>query len=172
MAKKRRFIIDIDEETNEKKLIASDIILLVVFGLLIALVITLLVKLFEKKEDPRSQFADLVIPIIEKNKTSEISVDLASIKGKSYIIKIHNYKNKLLNSHEINYTIEINNKSKVAIEIFKNANKKDIAKSNNNLVIKNNKLAANKKQEDIYKIVVVDSKDLTSNDLIDIKIVS
>ena len=61
---KRRFIIDFDEETNKKKIVVGDVLLLVVFGVLIALVVTLMLTAKKEKDNPSNVFADLIVTIV------------------------------------------------------------------------------------------------------------
>ena len=172
MARKRRFIIDYDEETNEKKLVWSDILLLLIFGLLLALIVIMSLTIMKKKDDSSNEYSDLVIPILRKNSTNELSVDLSKIEDKEYLIKITNYRNDTINQEEISYNVEIENKSEVSIEIYKNEYKKDLASDNANFTIENNTLGTKKKQEDIYKIIVTDEKKLTSKNSLKINITS
>ncbi len=173
MAKKRRFIIDIDEETNEKRLVVSDIILLLVLGSLIVLVVVLLLTAINKEKEKEDNFADLVVPVVEENSNSEFSIDLSALKGNSYLIKVVNYKNKdQVNSKELSYDLEIINENEVKIEVYKNQIKDNLATSNSGLLIEKNILSSKQKQEDNYKIVVSSARKLTKDDLLTIRITS
>ena len=169
MARKRRFIIDIDEETNKKKLVLSDIILLLVFGGLIALVIWLVLMVAKKEKDP----TNIVAPIIEKGSKNEFTVNLDKIEDKKYIIRVVNYRNDIINKNEMDYDIEVINENNVEIEIYKNEIEDNLASINNkDLFIEKNVLKAEEKQDDVYKIVVVSDKDLTKKDTLKIIITS
>ncbi len=173
MARKRRFIIDIDEETNKKKLVLSDIILLLVFGGLIALVIWLVLMVAKKEKDPTNIVADMVVPIIEKGSKNEFTVNLDKIEDKKYIIRVVNYRNDIINKNEMDYDIEVINENNVEIEIYKNEIEDNLASINNkDLFIEKNVLKAEEKQDDVYKIVVVSDKDLTKKDTLKIIITS
>ncbi len=172
MAKKRRFIIDIDEQTQKKKIIYSDIILMIVFGLLLALIVYLSLTIFQKKDDPSNEHANLVIPVLEEKTNNSFSVDLSRLKDKEYIIKVTNFKNNIINTSPLEYTIEISNPSKVKIKLYKNEGSEAIATSSNDLSVKNNKLLPDTQQEDVYKILILETKNISSKDMITIKISS
>ena len=173
MAKKRRFIIDIDEETNKKKLVLGDIVLLIIFGGLIALIISLFLTVIKNEKEPQNIYADLIVPVIEEKSHNEFSINLSEIKNNKYIIKVTNYRKKdIINIKEMSYDLEVINKKNVAIELYKNEIKDNLISKNNSVLIEKNMLKANKKQEDVYKIVVVDDKKLTSKDTLKIKISS
>ena len=172
MARKRRFIIDIDEETNEKRLVWSDILLLIVFGTLIALIVILALNIVKKKDDVTSEYSDLVIPILKQKSANKMSIDLSQLENKEYTIKVTNYRNDIINDNEISYSVEVENTNKISIEIYKNEIKKNLADYNGNFTIENNTLRAKQKQEDIYKIIVTDPRSLTSEDILKINITS
>ncbi len=170
---RRRFIIDIDEETNKKKLVVSDIILLLIFGSLIALIVVLLLTAKKEKEDPVNTYSDLVVPIIEEKSKNEFTVDLSAIKNKEYTVKITNYyKEEKPIDHEISYTFEVINSKEISIELYKNDLEKDLMASLDDVSLERNILKANKKQEDLYKIVVTSEEKLTDKDTIKILITS
>ncbi len=172
MAKKRRFIIDIDEETNKKKLVLGDIVLLIIFGCLIALVVSLILTAIKKKDEPTNIVADLVVPIIEENSKNEFTVNLSEIKNNKYILKVTNYRKDIINDREFSYDLEVVNDKKIDIEIYKNQIPDNLATTNSGLILEKNFLGTIKKQEDVYKIVVVDDKKLTSEDTLKIIISS
>lgn len=173
MAKRRRFIIDIDEETNKKKLVLGDVVLLIIFGGLIALIISLILTVAKNEKEPQNVFADLIVPVIEEKSYNEFSINLAEIKDNKYIIKVTNYrKENIINIKEVSYNLEVINKENVEIELYKNEIKDNLISKNNSVLIEKNMLKASKKQEDVYKIVVVDDKKLTSKDTLKIIISS
>ena len=172
MARKRRFIIDIDEETNEKKLVWSDILLLIIFGVLLSIIVILSLSIMKKKEAANTEYSDLVIPILKQKSTNKMFIDLSQIENKEYSIKITNYRKDIINEDEISYAVEVENPNKISIEIYKNEIKKNLADDNGNFTIGNNTLRSKIKQEDIYKIIVTDQRKLTSEDKLQLNIVS
>ena len=172
MARKRRFIIDIDEETNKKRLVWSDIFLLIIFGLLLALIVILTLNIMKRKDAANTEYSDLVIPVLKQKSSNEMSIDLSQIDDKEYTIKVTNYRNDIINENEIRYSIEVENTNNISIEIYKNEIKKNLADDNGNFTIENNTLGAKKKQEDIYKIIVTDQRKLSTKDVLKINITS
>ena len=117
--KKRKKKIDIKQMDKLDLLMIGVIILLGIY--IIFLGFKLGFEVTHKDDTPK---AHIVIPIIEKNSSSTITLTMSEFKENSeYIFKVNNYRNNDINSEDINYTINIRNENEADISIYKNDSK-------------------------------------------------
>ena len=160
------------KKKNVQDLLNSVKTLTIIFSLLLVLVIFLLIVCVIKyKESKENAFANMVIPIYETNTDYEFSINAKTLSEvDEYTFKITNYKKNDINKEEIPYKIEIKNDTNSIIKVTKDDSIKDLMKNQKETIIAENTLKKDKKQNIYYHIRITKSKDLTSKDLIYIKI--
>lgn len=115
---------------------------------------------------------DLVIPVLEANSESELSVEVADLEEgatKEYILVVSNYKDKEILEKSITYDVDITPTESVEVKVYKN-NSSDNLITEDDLLIENNKLKAKEKIEDTYKIVIKAKQQPKKQEKITIKI--
>lgn len=154
---------------NEKILLISFI------ALLILVIILAFVAVNKKKEYDKKQSADIIMPIIEKGVNNTFNVDISNLKEKglkSYSFKITNYKDKKVNSKQIEYKLSINTlENDVELKLYKNKDDKNLLANSNKYEI-TAKLPKDKKQEDVYTLIIKANKAIDKNKIIEIKVAS
>lgn len=160
----------IPEKTeNEKILLISFIVLLIL------VIILAFVAVNKKKEYDKKQSADITMPIIEKSVNNTFNVDISNLKEKglkSYSFKITNYKDKKINSKQIEYKISINTlENDVELKLYKNKDDKNFLADLEKYEI-TAKLPKDKKQEDVYTLIIKANKAIDKNKTIEIKLAS
>ncbi len=160
----------IPEKTgNEKILLVSFV------ALLILVIILAFVAVNKKKEYDKKQSADIIMPIIEKGVNNTFNVDISNLKEKglkSYIFRITNYKDKKINSKQIEYKISINTlENDVELKLYKNKDDKNLLANSNKYEI-TAKLPKDKKQEDVYTLIIKANKEIEKNQTIEVKVLS
>lgn len=160
------------KKKNVQDLLNSVKTLTIIFSLLLVLVIFLLVVCVIKyKESKENAFANMVIPVYETNTDYEFSINAKTLSEvDEYTFKITNYRKDEINKEEIPYKIEIKNDTNSTIKVTKDDSVKDLMKDQKDTIIAENTLKKDKKQNIYYHIRIKNSKDLTSKDLIYIKI--
>lgn len=152
-----------------------ELVLLIVFIALLILTIFLGIKAVSAKNEQKEHIiADIVIPVLGTDANNEISVDLSNMKKgaiKEYTFKISNSKNGKVNLEEVNYLLEFVENDNVDVEIFKNENTEAIVLDSDSK-LKDNKLSAIEKQEDVYTLKIKALKKIKDKELLTIKIVS
>lgn len=166
---------EVKKETNNKKKTPrskQDNALLGTFITLIVLVIVLAAVALNMKNISTNDKANIVIPVLEANSESEISVDISDMtKGdtKEYIFKVSNYKNKSVIEEDITYDIGITPSENASIKLYKNSSEKNLI-DENDLLIEDNKLPKNNKTEDEYHLIIEAISNPETKDVITIKI--
>ena len=115
---------------------------------------------------------DLVIPVLEANSESELSVEVADLEEgatKEYILVVSNYKDKQVLEKSITYDVDITPTESVEVKVYKN-NSSDNLITEDDLLIENNKLKAKEKTKDTYKIVIKAKQQPKKQEKINIKI--
>lgn len=152
---------------QDKALIGTFILLIILVSVLGAVVLNL--NNIEKNND-----SELTIPIIENSSDNEISIeveDMEKTSTKEYIFKVTNYKDKQILQKALTYDVGIIPSENTSVKVYKN-NSSDNLITENDLLIENNKIKANKKQEDIYKLVINAKETPKKKEIIRIKISS
>ena len=155
----------------------SEIILTLVFVLLLISVITLLcVAVSKKNEFKQKQSADIVIPIIEKETNNTLNVDILELKGnslKDYSFHITNYKGNNINKEKMSYSILLStNDNDVTLKLYKNGAEDNLLKNQSSYELKGLKLINNKKQDDVYTLVIKANKNIEKKQNVSIQIIS
>lgn len=155
----------------------SEIILTLVFVLLLISVITLLcVAVSKKNEFKQKQSADIVIPIIEKETNNTLNVDISELKGnslKDYSFHITNYKGNNINKEKMSYSILLStNDNDVTLKLYKNGTEDNLLKNQSSYKLKDLKLINNKKQDDVYTLIIKANKNIEKKQSVSIQIIS
>ena len=155
----------------------SEIILTLVFVLLLISVITLLcVAVSKKNEFKQNQSADIVIPIIEKETNNTLNVDISELKGnslKDYSFHITNYKGNNINKEKMSYSILLStNDNDVTLKLYKNGTEDNLLKNQSSYELKDLKLINNKKQDDVYTLIIKANKNIEKKQSVSIQIIS
>lgn len=155
----------------------SEIILTLAFVLLLISVITLLcVAVSKKNEFKQKQSADIVIPIIEKETNNTLNVDISELKEnslKDYSFHITNYKGNNINKEKMSYSILLStNDNDVTLKLYKNGTEDNLLKNQSSYELKDLKLINNKKQDDVYTLIIKANKNIEKKQSVSIQIIS
>lgn len=149
--------------TNEKFLLGVFILLAIFVCILGCLVI---------RETNKTRVIDktnIVLPMIEENAKNTVKIDAFGLtKERFYVIKVTNYRDKLINKEEIKYTIDVENDTKATIKVTKNEDETNLIKNNKKTVITGQELTKGKKQEDYYYVSIVHDGGVVKGDTIKI----
>ena len=152
----------IKKRVSSNKKSISEKIMFAIFCLLLILVIVLGIVAINKKNSTKATGrANITIPIIEENSQNELSIDISNMKKgeeKEYIFKITNTQDNNINKVTLKYSIKFTKPSSVTLSLYKNDTDKNLLLNQDNLVLSNNKLLRNKKQTDIYKLIIKNDK--------------
>ena len=159
------------ETQVEKKLVLNQekalAVTLVVLAILV--VILLVIALVQKNRSKDLEKSSITIPVLEENVESRIAINLNELpETKEYVFVVSNYKDKEVNKKSLEYDVEITNNDNVRIEIYKNGKKKNAL--DDDCEVEDNKLTKNKKQEDVYKLVIKDTKNIKKDSQLVIEI--
>lgn len=167
MTKKRK-------SRKKKKEIRTERILLGVFIVLLILVIVLGVMVFQKNKEAKSSTnANISVPVFKVGSEENISLSVKALSLEDeYILKITNKMKEKVNKEEIIYDLVIENSSDCKIKITKNHNKKNLMVDQKTTKIEGEKLKKDNLDEVFYHIEITDSKKISDDDKINIKIVS
>ena len=159
------------ETQVEKKLVLNQekalAVTLVVLAILV--VILLVIALVQKNRSKDLEKSSITIPVLEENVESRIAINLNELpETKEYVFVVSNYKDKEINKKSLEYDVEITNNDNVRIEIYKNGKKKNAL--DDDYEVEDNKLTKNKKQEDVYKLVIKDTKNIKKDSQLVIEI--
>lgn len=163
------------KDTNKlKDKITTEKILLIVFILLLILVICLSVMVFKKKkENDEKLAANLVIPVLKAGTEENITLNVDSlVNEEEYILKLTNYRKNEVNKEEIPYTITVENNSDSEIEVTKDYSDYNLMIDQESIIIEDQKLRGDAKQDVFYHIKVTKKSDIKEEDKINIKIAS
>lgn len=151
------------------------ILLISFIALLVLVIILTIVAVNKKKEYDKKQSTDIIMPIIEKGVNNTFNIDISNLKEKglkSYSFKITNYKDKKTNSKQIEYKLSINTlENDVELKLYKNKDDKNLLTNSEKYEI-TAKLPKDKKQEDVYTIIIKANKATGKNKTIEVKVAS
>ncbi len=150
------------EETKKVTIDQEKALAVTLIILAIIVVILLVIALVQKSSNKTKEQSHITIPVLEENVESRISINLSELsESNEYVFIVSNYKDKDINKKVIDYDIEITNNDNVRVEIYKNDIKNTVI--DNDYEVEGNKLTKNKKQEDVYKLVITDTKNIKEN---------
>ena len=160
------------QSKKETKRIDSLMALKIVFCLLLILVIVLSVIVAKKKKEFSDKVsANIVITVVNKEDEAPFSINAKALKKEGqYIFRIANYKSTEINSEDLNYYIDIQNKSNCKISINKYGDKENLMTDQKETTIDGGKVVKNKKDSIYYVVKIISSDKINNKDQINVKI--
>ena len=160
------------KKNTKKQTINQEKILAITFVLLAILVIILLIVALKQKNERKARNeSHITVPVLEENTTSNISINLKEFKEENtneYVFIVSNYRQDKINKKELEYDINITNSDNIDIKLYKNDDTTNIL--DEDLEVEDNILVKNKKQEDIYKLVITKNDKIKDSSVINIEI--
>ena len=160
------------KKNTKKQTINQEKVLAIIFvALAILVIILLIVALKQKNERKARNESHITVPVLEENTTSNISINLKEFKEENtneYIFIVSNYRQDKINKKELEYDINITNSDNIDIKLYKNDDTTNIL--DEDLEVEDNILVKNKKQEDIYKLVITKNDKIKDSSVINIEI--
>ena len=136
-----------------------DKILLVIFIFLLCTVVALgIIHLNKKDRISKQEKSNIVIPLLENNINDKITINIEDLKkGKlmNYRFKIRNYREGIINKHELKYILKFEVGDNMDFKLYENNKFKNI--KNNTL---ENILKAKTKEEYSYTIAITAKEDI------------
>jgi hypothetical protein len=155
-----------------RRFITSYGFLYTAFAILFVIVIMLALMVFTHKEDDKGVRSNIVFSIVEKETQSYLDMDLETLVGKEYILKVTNYRGNRLNTKGAHYTIAVTNNTNVEIEVLKNNQGENLITDMNYSVIEGEELSKTEKEEVIYYFRVKNADKIKAGDKIRIEVAS
>lgn len=160
------------KKNTKKQSINQEKVLAIIFvALAILVIILLIVALKQKNERKARNESHITVPVLEENTTSNISINLKEFKEENtneYVFIVSNYRQDKINKKELEYDINITNSDNIDIKLYKNDDTTNIL--DEDLEVEDNILVKNKKQEDIYKLVITKNDKIKDSSVINIEI--
>lgn len=148
--------------------------LVITFILLSILVIILLVvAIVKKNQNDLKEESHITIPVLQENTTSTISINLKEYNESEeteYVFIVSNYREDDILENALDYDINITNTDEINIELYKNGSSTNLLEED--LEVEDNKLKKDKKQEDVYRLVIERNEKVTDTSVIEIEIES
>jgi hypothetical protein len=163
---------ELSQTEKAKKFVTSYPFLYGTLAFLFVVVLMLGMMVLVKKQEKKDNTANLVIPILEDGTHNSMKIDLSTLKDQEYIIKVTNYRGKVVNQEEVQYTITIRNDTNSQIEVIKDKENENLMVDQEATRIEGVTLNSKKKQEDIYHIHLQPNQNPKSGDMITIEIAS
>ena len=154
------------QNNNQEKVLAIAFV-----ALAILVIILLIIALNQKNARKAKEESHITIPVLDENTKSHITINLKEFKEANeneYIFIVSNYREGKINKQELEYVLNIKNSDNVDIKLFKNDSNKNILEDD--LEIEDNKLQKDKKQEDIYRLVITKNDKIKDDSVIDIEV--
>lgn len=156
--------LDYKKVTSNEKFLLGVFILLAIFVCILGCFV-----IKEKNKNRVIDKTNVVLAMVEENTTNTLEIDAYGLtKERFYVVKVTNYRDKLINDKELEYSIDVVNDTKATIKITKNDDDTNLIKNNNKTVINEQKLGKDKKQEDYYYVSIVHDGGVVQNDKIKI----
>lgn len=155
-----------------KRFVSSYKFLYTTFGILLALVLILTIMVFTRSREEKQANSNIVFSIMEKNTRNALNMDLESLVGNEYALKVTNYRGNKVNSKEMDYSIKVINHTDVEIEVLKNKEGDNLMTDQKESIIQGDTLAADEREEVIYYFRVKNSDHIKDGDSIQIEVVS
>ena len=156
----------------KKQAINQENVLAIVFvALSILVIILLIIALKQKNARQVKDESHITIPVLEENTKSNISINLKEFKEEDtneYVFIVSNYREDKINKNELEYDLKITNSDNVEIKLYKNENTNNLIEKE--LEVEDNTLIKNKKQEDVYKLVITKNDKIKDTSVINIEI--
>lgn len=155
-----------------KRFVSSYKFLYTAFGVLFVLVLLLAVMVFTKSRENAGNKSNIVFSIIEKDTQSYLDMDLETLVGKEYTLKVTNYRGNKMNTAGATYQIKVTNTTDVEIEVLKNNVGSNLITNQKETIIEGETFSKTEKQEVVYYFHVKDSTNIKAGDRIRIEVTS
>ena len=155
-----------------RRFITSYKFLYTAFAVLFIIVIMLALMVFTHKDDEEGVRSNIVFSIIEAETQSYLDMDLETLVGKEYLLKVTNYRGNKMNTTGAHYTIAITNNTNVEIEVLKNNQGENLMTDSNYTVIEGEEFSKEQKQEVVYYFRVKNADNIKAGDKIRIEVAS
>lgn len=133
-----------------KSFIASYKFLYTAFGILFAIVIILGCMVYVRSGEEPKHKSDIVFSIMESNTQNYLDLDLQTLVGKEYTLKVTNFRNNKINSKETPYRIIVTNNSDAEIEILKNDAGQNLMTDKETSTIEGEKFSTTEEESVVY----------------------
>ncbi len=133
-----------------KSFVASYKFLYTAFGILFAVVILLGCMVYVRSGEQQTHKSDIVFSIMEQNTNSYLDLDLQTLVGKEYTLKVTNFRKNKINPEETPYKLVITNNSSAEIEILKNNAGQNLMTDQKTTTIEGEKFSTTKEEYVVY----------------------
>ena len=154
-----------------KRFISSYKFLYTAFAVLFVLVLLLAVMVFVKGREATENNSNIVFSIMEKNTRNYLNMDLESLVGKEYTLKVANYRKDKINEDGASYSITITNGTKVELEVVADDSDKNLITDQKETVLEG-KFGTTEKEEVVYTFRVKNADKIKKGDTIRIEVAS
>ncbi len=170
----KKSVLPVEESfgTRFRRFVASYRFLYTAFGVLLVLVVLLGIMVYVKGEEAKEKNSNIVFSILDENTRNSLSVDLASLVGKEYTLKVTNYRKNKINPNGAQYRLILTNDSDASIEVVKDDEAENLMTDSKKSVIEGEKFSKTEKENVIYTIRVKDSDKVKKGDSLEIEIQS
>ena len=158
--------------TKTKSFISSYAFLYTTFGLLFVIVIVLGIMVYIKSGEPAEHKGDIVFSIMEKDTNNYLDMELSSLVGKEYVLKVTNFRKNKLNKDGATYKITVTNGSEAEIEILKNDSGKNLMTNQEQTVIEGEKLSTKDRESIAYYFRIKNEDKVKKGDVMRIEVAS
>jgi len=155
-----------------RRFVGSYKFLYTAFAVLLILVILLAIMVFTKSQENAGSKSNIVFSILEENTHNYLDMDLESLVGKEYTLKVTNYRGNKINPDGAHYTITITNDTEVEIEVLKDNKGENLITDGKVSVIEGETFGATEKEETVYYFRVKNSDKIKAGDKIRIEVAS
>ena len=153
-----------------KRFVSSYKFLYAAFGILLVIVILLAVMVFVKGNEASKNRSNIVFSIIDKDTHNYIDLDLATLVGNEYSLKIANFRRNQLNGDGAVYSIIVTNDSAAEIEILKGDDLENLMTDQQHTVIEGGPLSKTEKEEVVYRFRVKDGSSVKEGEKLRIEV--
>lgn len=150
-------------EVNEKTVVKDEVTsnqekaLLVTFIILAVLVVLLFIVVIRQNKTVKiTEDSHITIPVLQEETESSIKIDLTEFENNEdteYVFIVSNYRGDKKIKKSLEYDLEIVNEYDIDLELYKNEGTTNLLQYERDEV-EDNKLFKNRKQEDIYKLII------------------
>lgn len=162
------------KNTNKKKTKKLDSLFFMklAFVLLVILVVILSIIVIVKKQESKNNLkANIVIPMVDKEDEAPFSVNLRALnESGEYVFKVTNYNDKKINKEDLNYYIDVQNKTDTKVELTKYGSKDNLLNGEIETTIEGGKVPTEEKKDVYYVVKITSPGKLTKDDYLNIKV--
>ena len=155
-----------------KRFLMSYSFLYTMFAFLLVLVIFLFVVATIKENEQKAKQSNIVFSIMEEKTKNYIDLELQTLVGHEYSMKITNHRKGKLNTKGSTYTLTITNNSDAEIIIHQDDNTENLMTDQNQTIIQGVPFSKTKKEETIFYFTVKENSQLKEGDKLHIEVAS